>query len=78
MIQTKRYGFFWKPTSQEIGLVTEFVKGGDLSKYIYDSPLDNVLKISICLSISRGMHYLHDQSLVHCDLKPQNVLVPFF
>eukprot|EP00817_Percolomonadidae_sp_ATCC50343_P000258 CAMPEP_0117430990 /NCGR_PEP_ID=MMETSP0758-20121206/10551_1 /TAXON_ID=63605 /ORGANISM="Percolomonas cosmopolitus, Strain AE-1 (ATCC 50343)" /LENGTH=966 /DNA_ID=CAMNT_0005219605 /DNA_START=278 /DNA_END=3181 /DNA_ORIENTATION=+ len=66
-------------TSQHRFIVTEYISGGSLDKWIFDSKkkLSLKKKINILLDIAQGMDYLHSLSppLVHRDLKPQNVLV---
>lgn len=52
-------------------LVTEYIPKGDLSKYMFDKAyvMDPLLKLSILLTICRGMSYLHNKNVIHCDLK---------
>ena len=38
-------------------------------------PLPFSLVCSIALDIANGMNYLHQSGVVHCDLKPQNILL---
>lgn len=60
-------------------IVTEYVAGGDLSAYIFDTlrhpayTLGHTL--AVAKSICAGMIYLDSQKVVHRDLKPGNVLV---
>eukprot|EP01119_Soliformovum_irregulare_P025245 TRINITY_DN92_c0_g2_i1.p1 TRINITY_DN92_c0_g2~~TRINITY_DN92_c0_g2_i1.p1 ORF type:complete len:736 (+),score=176.03 TRINITY_DN92_c0_g2_i1:89-2296(+) len=58
-------------------LVTEFVRGGDLSSHIHDlgREIDLHLQLDLMISICRGMIYLHNIKIIHRDLKPQNILV---
>jgi len=69
-------------SSSNICLVTEFVSGGCLYRYISRKrangetfPLANYL--SIALDIAKGMEYLHSQvpPVIHMDLKSPNILL---
>ena len=55
----------------------EYVPGGSLITVLegYDGKIPaNVVK-KFARDILNGLHYLHDQNVVHCDIKPHNVLV---
>ncbi|GLJ33355.1 hypothetical protein SUGI_0671000 [Cryptomeria japonica] len=67
------------------GLVLQFASNGSLEKHLYPHRDDEEfceLGLNECLSIAadvaHGMEYLHHDSplqIVHCDLKPSNVLL---
>jgi serine/threonine protein kinase len=57
-------------------LVMEYIKGTDLKTLIQQQgrlELDEA--VDLMIQISSGAGYAHRAGLVHCDLKPQNVLV---
>lgn len=60
-----------------ICLITEYIKGGNLSESIHNPSvrIDSGLKLALMSSICRGMIFLHSKQVIHRDLKPQNILV---
>lgn len=56
-------------------LITEYAPGGDLSKILYDEPMEFSLKMEMAEQIVAGMIYLHSKDIIHRDLKPSNILV---
>lgn len=69
--------FGYSKKDKYLCLVTEYVKGGNLSQSIHNPKIlmDIHLIVELSLSISRGMVYLHNKSVIHRDLKPGNILV---
>lgn len=61
-------------------LVFPYLAKGSLEKCLYNSHSDLCIiqRVSICNDIAQGLAYLHHHSpvrIIHCDLKPSNVLV---
>lgn len=63
-------------TNDEIYLVMELIKGGDLFDYITKHRrFDEPLACNIIRDIGEALFYLHSKNIVHRDLKPENLLV---
>lgn len=60
-----------------LGLVMELAPGGSLDEYLLNSsnPLDSALQIAFLYDIARGMSFLHEEGILHRDLKSANVLM---
>ncbi|RDX59113.1 putative leucine-rich repeat receptor-like serine/threonine-protein kinase, partial [Mucuna pruriens] len=60
-------------------LVLPLMPNGSLERHLYPSQrLDLVQLVRICSDVAEGMAYLHHYSpvrVVHCDLKPSNILL---
>ncbi|MBA0799739.1 hypothetical protein Gohar_010234, partial [Gossypium harknessii] len=61
-------------------LVLEFMPNGSLEKWLYsdDHALDILQRINIMVDVASALEYLHSGFLIpiiHCDLKPSNVLL---
>ncbi|HYE62377.1 MAG TPA: serine/threonine-protein kinase [Phycisphaerales bacterium] len=61
------------PASGVQFLVMEYVEGGDLSKA--EVPWDVKRAVRFMVKVARGVHAAHSASVVHCDLKPANILL---
>ncbi|XP_020208023.1 G-type lectin S-receptor-like serine/threonine-protein kinase LECRK3 [Cajanus cajan] len=60
-------------------LVYEFMSGGTLAGVLFGQSKPNWnIRVGSALGIARGLVYLHeecDPSIIHCDIKPQNILI---
>lgn len=57
-------------------LVTEYVPGTDLRRLVrIDGRLTMVQAASIVSQVAMGLQHAHDQTLIHRDIKPGNILV---
>ncbi|KAK6932240.1 Protein kinase domain [Dillenia turbinata] len=78
----KVLGYAWE-NGKFKALVQEFVENGNLDKVIHDPAVDQSrwtlqVRVNLCASIENGLVYLHsyfDSSVIHCDLKPSNILL---
>ncbi|KAL0321348.1 UNVERIFIED_CONTAM: LRR receptor-like serine/threonine-protein kinase FLS2 [Sesamum radiatum] len=78
----KVLGYAWESGSLK-ALVLEFMENGNLEKIIHDPHTDHprwplAERIDALISIANALVYLHsgyDFPIVHCDLKPSNVLL---
>ncbi|KAG6848948.1 hypothetical protein H0H93_012553 [Arthromyces matolae] len=56
-----------------LALVTHWATNGHLGDYLKSNPEAN--RVLLCLDITCGVQYLHDNDIVHGDLKSVNVLI---
>lgn len=56
-------------------IVMDFVDGVDLQSRIQQGPLALHEAVQIVKQVAAGVQYAHEQGIVHCDLKPANVLI---
>uniref|UniRef100_A0A3P8WKQ8 Myosin, light chain kinase 5 n=1 Tax=Cynoglossus semilaevis TaxID=244447 RepID=A0A3P8WKQ8_CYNSE len=60
----------------EIVMVMEFIAGGELFERIVDDNFEHTEPASVhyMQQILEGVSYMHDQNIVHLDLKPENIV----
>ncbi|RXW16802.1 hypothetical protein EST38_g9051 [Candolleomyces aberdarensis] len=61
--------------NSELWVVMEYMEGGALTDIIENNTLVEDQISSICLETCRGLKHLHSQSIIHRDIKSDNVLL---
>jgi eukaryotic-like serine/threonine-protein kinase len=56
-------------------MVMDLVEGTNLQDRLHHGPLEVKQALSIMCNITEAIAYAHDHGIVHCDLKPGNVLL---
>ncbi|KAL8235958.1 hypothetical protein R6Q59_017039 [Mikania micrantha] len=78
----KVLGYAWESGKLK-AVVLEYMENGNLDRVIHDSGIDRSRwdlpeRVEVLVSVSKGLVYLHsgyDFPIVHCDLKPSNILL---
>lgn len=72
----KYYSFDISPDNQQVEIVLEYAEGGSLKHYLtVNGPLPEMEASDKTKQILEGLAYLHQQNIVHRDLKCANILV---
>jgi serine/threonine protein kinase len=72
--------FVSKTTDEKSAIVTDFAGNGSLASHLSNTKycLRGANRITkIILGIALAMRYIHSKDVVHCDLKPDNILLDF-
>ena len=56
-------------------LVMEFIDGTDLQHRLKPGPLPTRDAIAICRDVAAAVQHAHEHGIIHCDLKPANVML---
>ena len=56
-------------------LLMEYIDGHNLRKHIRDRDLTWEQAVDLCLDICVGLDYLHQNNVLHMDVKPENFLI---
>ena len=71
------YGAIFIPN--KICMVTEYAKYGSLNDLILKrfrrNPINERIRIKILIDCSKGISYLHNNGILHRDIKPDNFLI---
>ncbi|KPI88910.1 putative protein kinase [Leptomonas seymouri] len=63
-----------------VALVMEYVRGGDLFDYVVGrgrNPFTEEEARHLFVQLLEALRYIHGRNIIHCDLKPENVLVDY-
>ncbi|KAF7965233.1 hypothetical protein HWV62_44907 [Athelia sp. TMB] len=70
------YGVFRLGVKQrKLCMVSPWMDNGDLSVFLKDREVPGSLRVLFALDVAKGLVYLHEQNVVHADLKSMNILV---
>lgn len=64
-------------TIQGLGdcIVLEYIDGKSLAEHVRVGTLNEKQIKSVLIDICDGLNYMHQRMIIHCDLKPENVMV---
>lgn len=69
----KFHGWIEKPHC--IKIIVEYLRGGDLKKYIKPDTLSAKQKVKVVLDVSKGLQLIHKAGIIHRDIKAGNISI---
>ncbi len=62
---------------QDLGdcIIYEYIDGKSLAEHVRVGTLNEKQIKSVLIDICDGLNYMHQRGIIHCDLKPENVMV---
>lgn len=69
------YGSVGDPATHGYYLAMEYVEGPSLAELLRSGPLPHPKAIGYVLDVCRALRYAHQNKVIHCDMKPSNVLI---
>lgn len=63
------------PAGEQPFFAMELVRGRRLDQYVAEERLSLRGRLQLIIKAAEAIHYAHEQGVVHCDLKPANILV---
>lgn len=61
-------------SDQDVYCIMEYLKGQNLNNYVALKPISERIVVNIILRVACGLDYLHKHSILHCDIKPHNII----
>lgn len=62
-------------TEQQSAIVMEYIQGNSLLNWHQEALPDNDSKLAVLLQLAQSLAYIHQQDIVHGDIKPANILM---